>query len=253
MEGRGLLKVVFASAIFIAATNPTFAHWSISAGGEHFKWTESTAPIVEESGLRWAFDLTWAQSKEPGFSAEYNLKFYVGNVDYTGAFLITGTPINSETHYRGVTNEIRAVYRTSYLVDFVLAGGWDHWRRELSANQEETFDVLYAKLGAVANTTTKRGGLASFGVKYPLYVKENAHFPSIGFTPNPRLHPKRDFSLYGTLGYRFNPSWDVIAYYDSYRFKQSDAVVVTSGGASFLFVQPESKMDLVGVKVQLNF
>ena len=250
---QGALKLAVAAVLVIAGTSAARADWSASAGFENFRWKEDTSPAVKESGLRWAFDLTWAQSKQPGLSAEYNIKFYVGNVDYTGSFLGTAVPVSAESHYRGVVNEVRAVYRASMWADFVFAGGWDHWKRELSATQEETFDVLYAKLGANFNTTTRQGLIASAGIKYPVYVRENAHLMELGFDQNPRLRPGRDLSFYGTVGYRVNPSWDVIAYYDSYRFKQSNMVAVTSGGASFLVFQPESRMDVVGMKVQHNF
>jgi hypothetical protein len=226
---------------------------SVSAGFEGFQWKESSSPTVKESGLRWALDLTWAQSKtKPGLSTEYNQKLYAGNVDYTGAFLVTNTPVSAETHYRGVQNELRAVYRMQNGVDIVLTGGWDHWARDLSAAQEEGWDVLYARLGAAYNAPVKQGVIGSAGVKYPVYVREDGHFTDIGFTTNPRLRPRGDFSLYGTLGYRIQ-SWDIIAYYDSYRFKKSNVVAVTDGVTTSGFFQPKSKQDQIGMKAQLNF
>lgn len=230
------------------------AEWSASAGFESFDWKESTSPEVKESGLRWALDLTWAQSRDPGLSAGYNLKFYNGNVDYTGAGLFTGTPISGETHYRGVTNEVLAFYRMPQsLVDFVLAAGWDRWDRKLNVAQEESWDVVYGRLGVLVNSGARQGFMASIGVKYPLWTRENAHFDTIGGFTNPRLRPGKDLSLFGTLGYRVNPSWDVIAYYDSYRFKESNTVAVPTTAGTGFFFQPESRQDVVGMKVQHNF
>jgi len=245
--------MALAAGALTVATGAARADWSAGAGFEGFKWKESTSPTVKESGLRWAFDLTWQQTREPGVSAGYNVKLYVGNVDYTGATLFGGLPVSGETHYRGLQNEVQAIYRTPQsVVDVVLAAGWDHWTRELSSIQREVYDVLYARFGAAMGGTSKQGFLGSIGVKYPLYARENADFQSIGFSSNPRLRPGRDFSLYGSLGYRVNPNWDVIGYYDSYRFKQSNSVIV-AGAPGIVAFQPESKQDVLGMKIQHNF
>jgi hypothetical protein len=250
---RGLAVSIAACAVVVAMSNAR-ADVSVGAGVEGFHWKESTSPTVKESGLRWVLDLTWAQSKQPGISTEYNLKLYTGNVDYDGANLVTNTPLSGETHYRGVQNELRAVYRTQTGIDFVMAGGWDHWKRDLSASQEEGWDVLYARLGVAYNVPVKQGVIGSAGVKYPVYVREDGHFPDLGLglLNNPRLRPSGDCSFYGTLGYRIQ-AWDIIAYYDSYRFKQSNTVAVTDGTSVFGFFQPKSREDVVGMKAQFNF
>ena len=58
-----------------------------------------------------------------------------------------------------------------------------------------------------------------------------------------RLKPGKDFSFYATLGYRVNPAWDVYAYYDSYRFKESNTVAVPFPGGTATFIQPESRLN----------
>ena len=250
---RALAVALTASAMLTAGA--ARADWSASAGFENFRWEESTSPAVKESGLRWALDLTWAQSRAPGLSAGYNLKFYNGKVDYTGATLFGGLPASNETQYRGLVNEVQAWYRMPNMLDFMLALGWDHWDRRIrSTTQEETWNVLYAKLGLAYNLGTKQGFIGTAGVKYPAWTREDAHFDVLGATNNPRVRPGRDISLYATAGYRFNAAWDVIAYYDSYRFKQSNTVAVAfPDGSTGFFFQPESKMDVFGMKVQYNF
>jgi hypothetical protein len=227
------------------------ADWSMGAGFEALQWKESTSPTVEETGLRWVLDLTWSQSKAPGVSVGYNVKLYAGNVDYEGAGLFTGTPLSGETHYRGITNEVQAWYRMPNAVDFMLAMGWDQWRRKFSATgQQEDWTVLYAKLGVSMNAQVRQGFIGSAGVKYPVYTRENANFSALGASSNPRLRPGKDVSFYATAGWRVTPAWDVYAYYDGYRFKESDPVSVAGLGT---FIQPESKQDLWGMKVQYNF
>ena len=249
---RALAIALGAATLSVAGT--ACADWSVGAGFESFRWKESTAPAVKESGLRWALDLTWQQSKEAGLSSAYNLKLYTGNVDYTGAFIGSGIPVSGETHYRGLTNEIQALYRMPQnLVDVVLAAGWDHWNRELVPQQEETWNVLYARLGVNVNALTRQGMFGSIGVKYPIWTRENAHLTAAGFNQNPRLRPGKSVSLYASAGYRVNPAWDVIAYYDSYRFKESNHVAVTGGGFLFDVFQPKSQQDVIGMKIQYNF
>ena len=204
--------------------------------------------------MRWALDLAWTQSRAPGVSFGYNLHLYSGTVDYEGALLFTGTPITGETTYRGFVNEFQVYYRTPNLVDFMFAAGWDRWDRRLSRAQEESFDVIYLKAGVGVNAATRQGVIASAGAKYPIWVREDANFAVVGGLTDPRLRPEGDWSLYGTIGYRFNPSWDVVAYYDSYRFNASPAVTVPlSTGGSGSFFQPKSRMDVYGVRALYNF
>lgn len=240
-----------ANAVMVAGTAQ--AEWAAGGGVEAFRWRESTTPRVKETGMRWALDLQWTQSREPGLSAGYKLHFYTGNVDYDGAGLFTGTPLSGETRYRGMVNEFQAYYRTQTNLDVMLALGWDRWDRRLSAAQEESFDVVYAKAGMQFNASVKQGVIGSVGLKYPVHVREDANFPDIGGLTNPRLRPKEDLSFYGTVGYRSAP-WEVAAYYDSYRFRASNTVAVPlAAGGTGVFFQPESKMDVYGVKFLYNF
>jgi hypothetical protein len=224
------------------------ADWSIGAGFENFRWQESTSPRVKESGLRWALDLGWTQTRDPGLSAGYEAQVYHGNVDYTGATLFGNVPISGETHYRGFRNEVQSWYRTPTF-DVLLGLGWDHWDRDLSAAQTETWNVLYTRLGVATPATVRQGFIGSAGVKYTVYTRENANLTALGAPTNPRLRPKGDISAYATLGYRVNTDWDVLAYYDSYYFKESNVVV--SGGLAVQ--QPRSRQDVVGMRVRRNF
>ena len=242
---RGTVTVLSAWAV-VSAIGAARADISVSAGAEYFRWKESTSPVVEETGMRWVLDLTWTQSRQPGPSFEYNVKTYAGKVDYDGALLFSNTPISSDTHYRGVQNELRYVYRMAGGADVAGAFGWDHWRRELSSSQREDYDALYVRAGAGFGSMIQKGPFGSAGLKLPVYVRENAHFDAIFGIPNARLRPRTKVSFYGNVGYRFNPRWDVTAYYDSYRFKQSNTT-------SFGFFQPESKQDQYGLKLQHNF
>ena len=255
---KRVAAVALAIGTLVIGIGSASAEWSGSAGVEYFNWKESITPTVKETGPRVALGLNWTQNKEAGWLAAYRLKVYKGNVDYEGAFLFTGTPVSSRTHYFGYTNEIQGIYRTAdRSFEFVSGLGWDSWQRNLSPQQEEDYDIYYVRLGININTRTKQGFFGGGGAKFPIYTTEDAHLQSIGADQNPRLHPGRDLSLYGELGYRINPKWDLIGYYDSFRFRQSNVVTVSANaiapGASFIVFQPQSRMDIVGLKIQYTF
>ena len=231
------LAAVLAIGTLTGSAGNALAEWSASAGAEHMSWRESTTPSVSETGVRGVLGLNWIQNKEAGWLAAYHLKFYTGNVDYDGANLLTGVPVNGSTHCWGYTNEIQAIYRTP--------------------KQDEDYDVYYLRVGVNVNTRTKRGFFGTAGIKYPIHVNENANLMEIGFDQNPRLHPKGEVAGSAELGYRFNANWDLIGYYDGWRFGQSNTAVVTANasfpGQSINVFQPQSKMDIYGVKLQYNF
>jgi hypothetical protein len=152
-------------------------------------------------------------------------------------------------------NEFVAIFRPQSMdrLDFVGTVGLDLWERQLTSVQKEDYSIVFARLGVDYNTRATQGWFASGGVKKPLATAENAHLDDIGFDQNPILRPGKDPSLYAQVGYRFNPHWSVLGYYDSYRFSQSSPEPVTSGGTRFLVFQPESKMDLLGVRLVYSF
>ena len=248
------LMVAGLAAASLCTSGVASADWSLNGGIENFRWKESTTPAVKESGLRLTVGLSWRQSKEPGVSAGYDLKAYRGDVDYTGALLFTGTPFSGETRYRGWSHELQAIWRAAgSALDVVLAGGVDSWERRLNVGQQEDWLTIYVKLGMAYNAVARQGVTGSLGIKYPAWTRENAHLETVGALNNPKLRPGKEPSLYGTLGYRFNPKWDVTAYYDSFRFKQSNSVAVVTPTAAGTAFQPESRMDVFGLKVQHNF
>jgi hypothetical protein len=94
------------------------------------------------------------------------------------------------------------------------------------------------------------------GVKYPFYTWENAHFTSVGFDSDPTLHPGKDWSVYGQIGYRFRRNWQVVGYVDSFRFRESDYVYLVSSNPALpsgLYGQPQSTMYTWGLKLEYVF
>jgi hypothetical protein len=244
-------------ALALAAAPAAQAGWSMSADVEHFRWAEDTSPKVTETGPRFGVGVHWTQDRPAGWAFGYHGRIYFGSVDYSGAELLSNTPLTGTTDYVGMSHEAQATYRFpgSALGAEIVAGlGLDVWERQLSAFQSEDYGVLYLRLGGNLDRRT-RGWYGGGGIKLPLSVDENAHFPDIGFVPNPRLEPKGEASPYAEVGYRFDERLSLAGYYDSYRFGESNPVTVIQAatGNSFSFVQPATSMDVYGLRLLYRF
>ena len=248
-----------ALALALAAVSaPAAAGWSVSGDLEHFRWAEDTSPSVTETGPRFGIGVHWTQDKPAGWQFGYHGRLYFGSPAYTGSLLFSGEPITGTTDYSGVTHEGQAVYRipgSASGAEFVAGLGLDYWIRQLSTLQSEEYRVLYLRLGANFDRRGPAGWYGGAGVKYPFFVDEDAHFPDLGFQPNPHLEPKGELSVYAEVGYRFNDRWSLTGYYDSYRFAESDAVgVIQAGtGTPFSFTQPRSSVDSLGLRLRRGF
>ena len=269
VSGGGAMKrvtiVIVAVGFYLGSIGNASAEWSLNTGIEYLQWRESTAPSVTERGGLATLGLNWTQDKESGLLAAYRGKLYVGGADYEGAFLFTNQPTSDVTSYVGITNEIQAIYRAFYgtkllSLDYIAGVGWDYWVRTIGANtdnsQEEDYGIAYGRLGIDVNSRTEHGVFGGGGIKYPFYTQEDAHFTDAGFDQNPTLHPGKLISGYAQLGYRFESSNDLILYYESYRFSQSNTVQLTSQfapGVTFFAFQPKSTMTIIGLKYQWYF
>jgi len=243
--------------LLIAAT--ARAELTVFGGAEYFHWQEDTTPSVKETGPLLTGGMIWMQDKDRGLLFGYRGEIYFGQVNYDGADLFTGAPATATVEYFGVLNEGQLRYRFPLRgdehLDAVLTAGADIWRRQFQdANQMEDWGVIYARLGAELGPRAGKGGwLAALGVKYPMYTYENAHLNNIGFDQNPTLTPGKEWSAYGSIGYRFGAHWSVLGYYDSYRFQQSSSVQATLNGTQYSVYQPKSSMDVFGVQVLYSF
>jgi hypothetical protein len=258
---KRLLPIAWAVGCFMGCLGSARAGWSVSGDVERFHWRESTNPSVTESGPRFGLGGSWRQEKDAGWLLGWRGKLYRGSVDYNGALLFSGAPATGTTHYTGASNELQVIYRPSAgnldKIDFVGSLGLDAWERSLSAQQKEEYRVAFARLGIEYNGRASQGWFSGGGIKKPIYTREDAHLSDIGFDQNPILRPGKDASLYGQVGYRFSTQWSLLGYYDSYRFGRSSAETVTASrlfpGKTFSVSQPQSSMDLLGLRLQFSF
>jgi hypothetical protein len=248
---------VFAGLLLLCAAGGARAEWDLNVKVERFHWAEETQPKVTETGPRFGIGIGWTQDRDSGWLAAWRGEFYGGSVEYNGALLFPpNDPVKGTTEYTGFITELHVLYRTSGGGAALLAGlGFDYWNRQLSSIQAEEWYVTFVRLGGELGNRARRGGgfFAGAGVKYPIYIAEDAHLDDIGFDSNPTLHPGRAPSLYAELGYRFAENWTLTGYYDSYRFKKSAEESTSAGGVAFRVFQPESKVDTFGVRLHIHF
>ena len=245
-----------------------FSHWAqaeASIGGsiEDYHWQETidNSPLSpEEYGLRYAIHLKWTQDRERGLLFGYRGKLYAGKVHYDTFYQTTSAPVATTTQYSGAAHEGQLSYRvtsTHQQLDYVAGLGLDTWQRSVANNgfnQVEDYLIIYLRSGINLEQAGKGKGLhGGVGLKYPLYTWEDAHLDSLGYDSNPVITPGKDISLYAELGYRINKNWDVLGYYDSWRFKRSKTVMASRGGMLYGVYQPQSSMDAYGIKAMYSF
>lgn len=256
---RGILALLGLAA----AAAPARAEWSVNAQLERYRWTERFNPQVKITGWQPGIGVGWDQDKPAGLRLRYRGELYAGSFKYNGA-LQNGTPVQDTIDYSGVVNELHALYRPTAETPFELLGGigLDYWQRRLpyagagtasSGRQREDWTTLFLKVGLEAGWRTRPGWFGGAGLKFPLGTRVNARLMDIGFDQNPELNPGGEVSLYADAGYRLNAHWRVTAYYESYKFSQSPGEIVTSGGSSFVVVQPRSTQDDVGLRLEYVF
>lgn len=258
-----IMPLVSKLIAFIALAISSVAHSESSVGAsvEDYHWQETidNAPLSpEEYGLRYALHLKWTQDRERGLVFGYRGKFYAGKVDYDTFYQISGQPVSTTTQYSGAIHEAQLSYRAANNNLGYLGGlGLDTWQRSIGNNgskQIEDFLIIYLRGGIIFNQLGQSPGIhGSGGLKYPIFTWEDAHLDSQGYDSNPVITPGKDISLFAELGYRINRNWNVVGYYDSWRFKQSKIVFVSKGSSVYGVYQPKSSMDAYGIKVMYSF
>jgi hypothetical protein len=263
MTARILLAI-----LFLTVTSAARAAWEAGAGLEDYRWIEYPEEFngtPKEHGPRTAVFVNWTQEGDRRLLLAWRAKLYAGKVDYD-TFLLAAphTPVSTQTEYSGVSSEAQLLFRSnvgSYKLDQIGGLGLDVWRRAIlnsGGSQNEDYSILFLRAGLRLAKPEKQAGLhAELGIKYPVSTSEDAHLTSMGYTSNPSLSPEGAASGYAEIGYRINARFDLLGYYDSWRFKRSADVRANKPGDApgtyWLIYQPESKMDAMGIKLLVSF
>jgi len=238
---------------------------ALTADVEYYKWQEfrpKGIEILEESGPRGAIGVAWSNLRTPSGGPVYraNARLYFGEETYKGQ-QIDGAVVNTDSRHIGFQGEGIGGYRFGGRVWFVLVSGigFDIWQRDIfdsstSTGYNSLFAVLNAKLGVGMFTRFEYFAFAlRAGPKLPLVAWER-----VRYLDGVDLMPKPALSWFGTaefnFGVRGKDNVSIVAYYDSYKFRESNAKDLTNGGVFDSSVsQPDTEMAVYGVRLAVGF
>jgi hypothetical protein len=264
MEGATMIGRILLTISMLAVISAAQAAWDVGGGLEDYRWTEYPEGFngtPKETGMRSALFVNWTQEGDQGALFAWRAKLYGGTVNYDTFLISNGTPVSTKTDYGGAASEGQMLYRANlgaYKLDYLGGLGLDFWRRSIrntGFNQIEDYAILFMRAGLrLAKSKREAGFHGECGFKYPVSTWEDAHLESMGYTSNPSLSPKGEVSGYAELGYRINARFDVLGYYDSWRFGRSADVMATdTAGNAWLIHQPKSSMEALGIKLLVSF
>jgi hypothetical protein len=267
MSPRALLILALATAPLGASAEPpdSATRIGLHLGVEQFEWSELDPDqpgrqLLEESGPRLTASVTLDNFLRTSEGVVYALEArgYYGEVDYDGE-TNAGVPVRTEVEYGGVLAEGRAGYRfplvwAGYGLDLLGGLGAERWSRDIQdafdangnpvVGYEEVYTVTFAKAGlALTDMTFEEWfGRLEAGVRYPLSVDERIDALNADLSPgaDPSWYAAYEISKRTVGGTRMG----LTLYYDSYRLTQSP----TASSAIGLVRQPESDMDVIGVR-----
>ena len=178
----------------------------------------------------------------------------IGVADYRGSFLLSPR-VSAKTTTVFATTSLEAQLRARGPAGLEAVGsfGFDWWHRQLSARQQEDYQIVSLRMSIERGEKGARGWSGGAGLQVPLVVREDAHFTDLGFDRNPTLEPARRTGLFGHLGYRFAPHFSGVGSLDSFHLGESGRVSLrTRGGSSALAFQPATDLLMLGVRMEYS-
>lgn len=264
MKSQGVLAV--AAILGSIATAPSAADGEFSGGVEYFRWQEfdgGRAQLLEETGPRAFFGINVREPLGRGSVTflEAGGRAYIGVVDYDGQAcnILTGTcvPMRSDTWYAGVRGEatLHQSLRATPGFEMFAGAGVDTWSREIddtatASGGSEGWTVLFVTAGAGYRPAAKTGPRFDVGLKYPFYALNDT---DLGATLNPRGRMSAFARLSAAVGSSPRARWRLGAYYDSYRFAESDREIIASNFGLLQAWQPQSEQDVIGLEASRSW
>lgn len=271
-----LTLTLCALGISVAHTDePAFGQpFTLNVGVESFRWEEFSGGqrLLSETGPRLTAGIMLDHLLHGDLANPYSaeVRGYMGFIDYDGQTQ-AGVSARTDVDYFGVSGEVMGGVRLAgnSRVDLLGGLGFDTWTRDIqdgvAANgspaygYREDYFILYGKLGPgfrFVNGATR--SYLQFGIKYPFYTYEQVYLTTVGYDSDVELEPGRKISGYarwrmnrGTEGEKSRLG--VSIYYDSFRFSASGSKLVTGGGSLYSVHQPESRMDVLGARLEYYF
>ncbi len=240
---------------------------SLSLGVQNFYWDEydDGDKLLDETGLLYqiGFEYDNFNMRDAGTVYSVKVAYTDGSVDYDGQTQ-TGTPITTDTKYRGWDMEFNVGKRFkssgSNSYDLLAGLGYDSWTRDIESTYtsggtrvsgyEEDYTMIYLRLtGGINMPGTNWSNHVHGGVKYPLQTDEDVW----GTTLNPegKVSPFIEWRIdamdAGKVSYGFS------VYYEETRFDESDTEYTNTSLGVVGIYQPESNRKETGVRFHYNF
>jgi len=260
---------IFAASVLLASTPWTFAETTTNKSSgqvnvgfivEDFNWREEldNGISLEESGPLFGISLDGNAPLSPAspWKLYFRAEIYAGSVDYDG-FLISidgdVEPYKSDTFYLGTVGDLDMSYdllpsNSTELRPFAGLGS-RYWLRSLDddggVGYDEYWLTMYARLGARVhyhkNESTEFYVVAALVA--PFYNNEIAVDVPLA-DGDIELEPKEETGLYVEAGCNLR-TLGIAVFYEQLNFGESD--LDDSGN----FFQPESEMELLGLRVSI--
>lgn len=243
---------LFAACSILAAREAS-AQLTLGLGARYFRWSEQTAPVsVHENGPLLAGSLSLVAPRTGTVAFGYHGEGGIGIADYHGSFLAApGIAAHSTTVFGTMAHEAQMRLRSSQGLEGVVAIGAIWWHRQLSASEQEDYQTI--ALSVSAERARARGLNGGAGFRFPLSVREDAHFEHLGYDTDPTLKPRGTVSFFGRLRYRFAPHLAAAASFERFRLEKSKPVTLTvRGQPAATASQPQTSLWTLGLGLEYS-
>lgn len=243
----------------IMPLNAAGAEWEEYAKVDYFTWSEylNGARLLKESGPLFGVGGTVKFYPSRQLTLKAKAEFFTGQVNYDGQTQ-DSRPVDTDTIYLGFKTEGDVGWQFQSgkgAIEPFVGLGYRWWLRAIQSNGfaigcTERWRILYTRLGirsAYAISRT-RGFFTEVGVKLPLISENEADLCVVGLG-KPTVRPRQKASLFADVGIRIS-RFKASLFYEGMRFRESPIVKVTDTVGVF---QPETKADIFGIKLGMNF
>jgi len=241
---------------------------------ESFTWREFDAGerAVMESGPLFGIGLSYFHEFENRITVTPRGEIFFGSVDYNGhacstdpvTLIQTCQPATTTVGYLGLKFDgdigLRFKLKQSSFIEPFWGLALRTWRRDIrngtaadgsaTAGYLEDWSTLHFRLGVRGGVDLSKSTkmFAEAGVKLPLYNVNTAYVSDIGLGPDVTIHPGKQASFFAETGVTINRVRASV-FYDGLRFSQSSPV----SNGMFVFFQPQSTMDVYGIRLGVIF
>jgi hypothetical protein len=240
------------AVVLMLAASKADAQLSLGAGVEYFRWNEHTSPAVTESGPLFGIALGLAQPPGPPLRIVYRGRGGIGIADYRGSFLFSSDiPARATTVFATMSHEAQLRARVPGSLEAVGALAFDWWHRQLSARQQEDYEILSLRMSLERAEPGARGWSGGGGIQVPLAVREDAHFTDLGYKNNPILEPGSKAGLFASVRYRFASHVSCIGTLGTFHLDRSKPVSLAArGGTVASAFQPATDLMFLGLGIE---